>query len=193
MDKLDAVNDILSAIGEPPVTELPSGIPDADLAEDFLDRIERQTQARGWWFNRESLVELEPDVDGHVVLPTDVLKWTPADPDKRFFIRAGRLYDPSEKTDVFTEAIKLNVVYRIEWNDLPQVFTDYTVAFAGRKFQDREFGSSKAHQFEKPDEQRALALLNEEETLQVRANSMRDNMSVAEIANRHHNPSPYNW
>lgn len=193
MDKLDAVNDILSAIGEPPVTELPSGVPDADLAEDFLDRIERKTQARGWWFNRESEVPLEPDADGHVILPTDILRWEPCVPDERYFIRAGRLYSPKEKTDVFAEAIKLNVVYQIEWTDLPLVFQEYAVASAGRKFQDREFGSSKNHQFEVPDEQRALALLNEEETLQVGANSNRDNLSVAEIANRHINPSPYSW
>lgn len=193
MTKLDAVNDILSAIGEPPVDELPSGIPDADLAEDFLDRINRKTQSRGWWFNREDQVALEPDADGHVLVPTDVLRWEPSEPATRYFVRAGRLYDPDTKTDVFSEAVLLDVVYQIQWDDLPQVFTDYVVAATARKFQDRVFGSQKNHQFEKPDEQAALALLNEEEILQTNANSTRDNFSTAEIANRHFNPSPYNW
>jgi len=193
MTKLDAVNDILSVIGEPPVDELPSGIPDADLAEDFLDRIERNTQARGWWFNREDEVALEPDVDGHVLVPSDVLKWEPYEPGTRYYVRAGRLYDPDTKTDVFTEAVKVNVIYRISWDDLPIVFQAYVVAAASRKFQDRVLGSQKNHQFERPDEQAALIQLNEEETLQTKANSMRDNYSVGEIANRHVNPSLYHW
>uniref|UniRef100_UPI0040473467 hypothetical protein n=1 Tax=Shewanella sp. TaxID=50422 RepID=UPI0040473467 len=51
--KLDAVNTMLSSIGEAPVSSLSSGLIEAEIAETILDTIDREVQSMGWHFNTE--------------------------------------------------------------------------------------------------------------------------------------------
>ena len=51
--KLDAVNTILSNIGQSPVVNLTSGNPIVEMAELTLDEISRTVQSDGWVFNTE--------------------------------------------------------------------------------------------------------------------------------------------
>lgn len=52
MDTLDAVNEILEAVGEPPASALDTGgSTDVALAEVFLDRFNLRIQSEGWTFN----------------------------------------------------------------------------------------------------------------------------------------------
>jgi len=46
--KLDAVNTMLSSIGEAPVSSLSSGLIEAEIAETILDTIDREVQSMGW-------------------------------------------------------------------------------------------------------------------------------------------------
>ena len=50
--ELEAVNTILSAIGEAPVNSLTGSLPiDATQAQNLLKEISREIQAAGWHFN----------------------------------------------------------------------------------------------------------------------------------------------
>ena len=51
--KLEAVNIMLSAIGEAPVNRLSSGLVEAETAETILNQINRSVQAEGWHFNKK--------------------------------------------------------------------------------------------------------------------------------------------
>ena len=51
--KLDAVNTMLSAIGEAPVNSLSSGLIEAEIAETILDTVNTEVQSMGWHFNTE--------------------------------------------------------------------------------------------------------------------------------------------
>ena len=56
---LDAVNEILEAIGEPPATTLDTGgTSEVAEAEIFLDRFNKRVQKRGWYVGQEEDVEL---------------------------------------------------------------------------------------------------------------------------------------
>ena len=51
--QLQAVNSMLSTIGEAPVNSLDSGLVDAETAETVLNEVSRDVQSFGWNFNTE--------------------------------------------------------------------------------------------------------------------------------------------
>lgn len=66
--ELDAVNDILASIGEPPVNTL-EGDANADVANArrILNKINRQIQSKGWTFNIEEGTTLQADVFSQMI------------------------------------------------------------------------------------------------------------------------------
>ena len=50
LTKLEAVNMVLDAIGESPVSSLTSGLPDAEAAEAKLDEVRVEILSRGWLY-----------------------------------------------------------------------------------------------------------------------------------------------
>ena len=59
--KIDAVNRILSNIGQSPVTVLDSGNPLVEMAELVLDEISSAVQSEGWMYNTEYAYPFTPD------------------------------------------------------------------------------------------------------------------------------------
>jgi hypothetical protein len=59
--ELEAVNAMLSAIGEQPVTTLATAQPDVAMALNTLRNHARQVQSEGWRFNTEFGFQLSPD------------------------------------------------------------------------------------------------------------------------------------
>mgnify|MGYP000641860562 CR=1 FL=1 len=72
--KLEAVNSMLSTIGEAPVNSLTSGLVDAETAETILNEVSRSVQAHGWNFNSEPDYTVAADIGGNVVLPTEIIR-----------------------------------------------------------------------------------------------------------------------
>jgi hypothetical protein len=77
--KIDAVNQVLSAIGSVGISsdeELEWNV-DAGEADKLVDIMSQQVQTnqgKGWWFNRESFHKLTPDpVTGAVVVPNNTI------------------------------------------------------------------------------------------------------------------------
>lgn len=50
---LEAVNTMLSSIGEAPVNSLASGFEDAELAESIINNVNREVQSKGFVFNTD--------------------------------------------------------------------------------------------------------------------------------------------
>ncbi|MFL1495723.1 hypothetical protein, partial [Pseudomonas antarctica] len=77
-DELSAVNDMLAAIGESPVSSL-EGDPNADVANcrRLLNQVNREVQSKGWAFNIEEDATLTPDsFSGLINYLSDYLKIT---------------------------------------------------------------------------------------------------------------------
>lgn len=72
--KLEAINIMLSSIGESPVNSLTSGLVDAEMAETILNATSRDVQSQGWHFNTEPSYGIVPLASGELLLPANCLK-----------------------------------------------------------------------------------------------------------------------
>lgn len=173
--KLEAVNIMLSTIGESPVNSLSSGLVDAELAETILDATSRAVQSETWHFNRELKVRYSPNLQGEIILPQNILKADgnlDADSINRqtttglpldLVQRGNRMYDKGNHTFKINKAVDLDIVVGLDFDELPEVAKRYITVKAARTFQDRVVGSSTLHGFQEKDEARAYYELKETE------------------------------
>lgn len=139
-DRIAAVNVLLQAIGEAPVSSVEtSEAVDVAAASNCLDEFDRLVQARGWPWNREEGMELSPDSNGHILLPSSCLLMVrayPASGDK-LVERGRKLYNKTEKTYVFTEAVAVDMILKLDWEELPEVIRQFITIWAARQYQGR--------------------------------------------------------
>lgn len=186
--KLDAVNTMLSIIGEPPINSI-SGTARADalIALNILTEVSRETQSAGWHFNTEKEVEFNPDMYGKIALADNIVRVDLEDANESQDIdlvtRGSTLYNRKQRTDVFSGQLKATVVYLLEFEDLPQPARQFIMIRAGRIFGDRMVGSEKHHGFTIQDEFKALGDLKEFEC-DTGDYSIFDNYDVGVIVDR---------
>ena len=138
--ELSAVNSILGAIGQAPVTSLVYDNPEIAFIYNLLRDANVDTQAEGWHFNTELHVRYTPDsVTGKIAIANDVLQldvskgW--ARREYNVVKRGGYLYDKIDHTADFStiESIDLDVVKMYNYEDLPTVFKRYITYRASRQ------------------------------------------------------------
>ena len=161
--KLNAVNTMLSAIGEAPVSSLSSGLVEAEIAESILNTIDREVQSMGWHFNTELNKSFAKTVAGEIILPADILR---ADATLKanapnLVQRGLKMYDRVNHTFIISTDVALDVVIQLIFDDLPEVAKRYIVLRATRIFQDRVVGSNTLHTFQEKDEEQALVQLKD--------------------------------
>ena len=161
--KLDAVNTMLSSIGEAPVSSLSSGLIEAEIAESILNTIDREVQSMGWHFNTELNKSFAQTPAGEILLPADILR---ADATLKanapnLVQRGLKMYDRVNHTFIVGANAALDVVIQLVFDDLPEVAKRYIVLRATRIFQDRVVGSNTLHDFQEKDEQQALVQLKD--------------------------------
>lgn len=183
--KLEAVNIMLSTIGESPVNSLSSGLVDAEMAETILNSVSREVQGQGWNFNREQAFLLGPSLDGEIIVPNNVLRAdATAAPDSLDLVQRGtRMYDKKNHTFKINRDVKLDLVVQLEFEELPEVARRFIAIKASRIFQDRVVGSDTLHGFNQQDEAQALFELKEFES-DVEDFNIMDNYSVARVIDR---------
>ena len=137
--ELSAVNNILGAIGQSPLTTLNFDNPEVSLIYNLLRDANVDTQAEGWHFNTEYHVPYSPDSTTHKIeIGDDVLSIDHHDNQSRrtydFVRRNGFLYDKIDHTDEFESiaSIDLDVVKLHNFEDLPIIFRRYVVYRATR-------------------------------------------------------------
>ena len=137
--ELSAVNSILGAIGQAPVTSINYDNPEISFIYNLLRDANVDTQAEGWHFNTENHVKYSPDsVTGKIAIANDVLQldvshgWTRREYD--VVRRNGYLYDKIDHTDDFSdiESIDLDVIKLQNYEDLPIIFRRYITYRASR-------------------------------------------------------------
>ena len=182
--ELEAVNTMLSTIGESPVNAVEdTGNVDVVIARQILQSVSREVQARGWHFNTEKNYTITPDSAGYLVLPNTVLKVDTVYPDssKDVVVRGSRLYDRENHTYVFTDAVKVDMTILLTFDELPEVARNYVTIRASRIFQERVVGSDTLHAFNSQDEARAMVSLMEYEADTADLNILSGNYSVYRI------------
>ena len=183
--KLDAVNTMLSAIGEAPVNSLSSGLVEAEIAETILNTVDREVQSEGWHFNTEYKRSFAQDTNGEIPLGNDVLRADAhLDANSRDLVQRGlRMYDRKNHTFAIKEAVTLDVVVQLDFEDMPEVAKRYVTLKATRIFQDRVVGSNTLHDFQERDEQMALMQLKEFDA-RTDDNNIFDNYDVFKVIDR---------
>ena len=115
--ELEAVNTILSTIGESPVNSLTGTLPvDANIAKNVLDEISREVQSAGWHWNTHYKVDLTRDSNNKVPVGTDVLR-----------VELNNKYDKSSYDVVQRDSYLYNLAKNSETFD--QDFTDNTIIY----------------------------------------------------------------
>lgn len=143
--ELDAVNDILAAIGESPVSTL-EGDSNADVASArrILQRLNRQIQSRGWTFNIEESAVLTPDVYSNLITyQDDFLRVLSSSGTSAYVNRGGYLYDRTSGTDLFSSSITVNLIRLRDYDEMPECFRTWIVAKAARQFNNSFFGATE--------------------------------------------------
>ena len=140
--ELSAVNSILGAIGQSPVTSISAGSsnPEVSFIYNLLRDSNVDVQSEGWHFNTEKHVPYTPDATtGQIVIGSDILQmdvsqgWT----HRQFDVvkRDGYLYDKFDHTDNWSDytTIDLDVTILFEYEDIPSVFKRYIIARASTR------------------------------------------------------------
>ena len=134
--ELSAVNSILGAIGQSPLTTLNFDNPEVAMIYNLLRDANVDTQAEGWHFNTEKHVKFAIDANGKIAIGNDILSMdlheNQAKRTHDLVRRAGFLYDKIDHTDVFTDDLTLDVVRLYNFEDLPVIFRRYITYRASR-------------------------------------------------------------
>jgi len=183
--KLDAVNTMLSAIGEAPVNSLSSGLVEAEIAETILNTVDREVQSMGWHFNTEYKKSFAQDTNGEIPLGADILRADAhLDANSKNLVQRGlRMYDRKNHTFAIKEAVLLDVVVQLDFEDLPEVAKRYITLKSTRVFQDRVVGSNTLHDFQERDEMTSLMELKEFDA-RSDDNNIFDNYDVFKVIDR---------
>lgn len=156
---LEAVNIMLASIGETPVNRLSSGLVEAETAETILKQTSRSVQAEGWHFNRETTVTVAANLAGEIVLANNTIRADMMEngyKDYDLVQRGNRMYDRKNHTFLIKQPVQLDIVYELNFEDLPAVARRYITVKASRVLQDYLVGSPDMHTIHQEDELKAL-------------------------------------
>lgn len=171
--ELEAVNTMLSGIGEAPVNSLSEVTADVSLARHILNEVSREVQLEGFQWNVEDNYPLTPDIHGLVKLHPSIVRVHFREPsDRELTIRGNQVYDRINHTFTFPQgtAIFCTVTLLLPFEQLPEAARRYTTLKALRIFQERVVGSQVLSQYQQADEARARVQLMGEERRQDRPN-----------------------
>lgn len=169
--ELDAVNQILSSVGQAPVTTLDMKNPEVYITLETLREVNRQVQSEGWTFNTENHVELTRNsVTNKITYPTNALA-VDANEDKyqgKYDIvkRDGFLYDKKEHSYTFTEDLVVDMVWLFSFDDVPKIAQTYITNRAARLASVKLVGDSELYQLLQEQEAQSRVALLEYETNQ---------------------------
>jgi len=168
--ELKAVNQILSSVGQAPVTTLDLVNPEVSIPLDTLRDVSRKVQTEGWSFNTERKHPMNPDPTTHLVdIPNNMLSvdGNTYHLGKYDLVpKNGFLYDRLNHTDKFYDEVKVDVVWFFDFQYLPAAVQEYIIARAARLAAVKMVGDSELNQLLTESEMMARATLMEYECLQ---------------------------
>lgn len=166
--ELEAVNEMLTAIGTTPVESLGlPGLTDASIAQDTLSNVSREVQAQGWWFNTK--YNLTVALSGGWEVPANYLSMRPARGNfttagetKQFVMMEDKLWDLTTNAEIVSGSVKADVIILQQFEDLPQAARRYITVRSARIFQTKVLGSDQLGVFTDAHELEAWGILEEQ-------------------------------
>ena len=167
--ELEAVNTILSTIGEAPLSTLTGSLPvDGTTAKNILNEISREVQSAGWHFNTQYKVDLTRDTTNKVPIGTDVVRVELSNKyDKSSYDvvqRGTYLFNLAKNSETFDQDFTENtLIYLLDFDKLPEQARRYITIRSARVFHDRTLGANTLHKFSSEDEARSLSVMKQAE------------------------------
>ena len=169
--ELEAVNTILSTIGESPLNSLSGSLPvDGTIAKNVLSEVSREVQSQGWHFNTHYKVTLSRDTNNKIPLATNIVR---VEIDQRKYSkvsydivqRNNELYNLAKNEETFdTNFTDATVVYLLPFDEIPEQAKRYITIRSARIFHDRTLGANTIHKFSQEDEAKSLSILKQAES-----------------------------
>lgn len=184
-NKLDAVNEILSAVGSSPVNSLEDGLNvDVLNAVRILDSVSKEIQSRGWDFNIEDSVALLPDDDTNLVpCPNNYLRFVSSG--YKLIRRSGYFFDILSQTNEFPEGLTLDTLVRgLDFEELPEVFRKFITCRAARIFQMRYLTSDDLNKHLMTEESSAYADIIDYDLTTGNYNILNDDQYISQYIQR---------
>mgnify|MGYP000191245973 CR=1 FL=1 len=185
--KLEAVNTMLTAIGEIPVSSITAATTnDVSIAINILEATSREVQSKGWYFNTDLNYTLSPNNSNNIELPANTLRveLEGSSRSNNYVERNRKLYDRYNNTFTITSPVKTSIVWYLEFENIPEVARHYITIRAARIFQDRMLVSAELHKFHEMDELQAYMNLTEAEGDLGRHNILTGNYDVYSTLDR---------
>ena len=161
MSELEAVNLLLSAIGEAAVSSLETATTvEVTQAKKLLSNVNRAAQQKGWHFNTEWDVVLSRDSEDMIPLSESIL--SVYQPGQLMTIRgrSGSMYayDLDNNTFIWTKNLNNAVtITLLDFIDSPNTFRQYVTTRAARIFQEEIIGQVSAETVNRQEEAEAYA------------------------------------
>lgn len=187
--ELQAVNTMLSTIGEAPVNSITGTTTvDVSVAKNILDETSMSIQSQGWNFNTNyEYKSLSLDTNNKIPLPTNCVK-IDANKSNRHLnltIRNGFLYDMEKDTDVFTSVPNsVDIVLVQQFEHLPEYARRYITMKASRRFASRFIGDSQITKLIGQDENEALMAFHQADSQEADVNMLNGDSNTFSIINR---------
>ena len=138
---LEAVNEMLAAVGEAPVNTLENPMnTDVISCIRILNKVNRSEQSRDWSFNQVPQITLNPDVFTNKIPWSDTYLHLKGNTGAIYQNRNGFVYDIQGQTDIFDSSITVEALLLLSFEEMPEVFRDYITAKAALEFQKRFLG-----------------------------------------------------
>lgn len=186
--ELEAVNTMLIGIKEAPVSSLDTAsTDDVVIARQMLRELSREVQSDGWDFNSETEYPLTRNSDGTITVPANVLSLDISQSMAARYditVRGRKVYDKTNHTFTFADDLKVDVVWLLDFEEIPETARRYIALAAAERFQKRMLGSANVDRGLKEDLAMAQAVFMGDEGRRSDDNILDGNWGVAATLNR---------
>lgn len=183
--ELEAVNTLLRAIGESPVSTLTGDVGvDVVTARATLMDVMKAVQTEGWIFNTEHNYPLTRNINKEITIPVNALavdvsrrRYPTIDP----VWRGDKLYDRMNHTYQFEQNLEAKVIFALPFESMPQSARHYVTYRAARKFENNSQGAREMNQYNERDEFIARAQFVDEQADDEDLNFLADSPDFSQL------------
>lgn len=134
MKLLTAINEVLTTIGEHPVTSVENKNPSVSIIKRAIHSENQRLQAMTWWFNTYRTT-LYADSTGRIKLPPETLEWDwedhPSLPRGQYLIDSTQMREDWRELGVTSVTGRITIA--VDFEDLPFSFAQWVTASAAIK------------------------------------------------------------
>jgi hypothetical protein len=178
---VDAVNRILSSIGDSPVNSIedPTNV-NVINAIALLDKINRQEQAKGWSFNSIDSYTLNPDNNTHLINWSSTYLRLKSQNGDRLTRKGAYVYNFTTQSFIFSSNVIVEAILLVDLDDMPEAMKNYIVASASEQFQAKYLGDPNLAEGLLNERKEAWASLQEYE-MEMNDYNMLENAEIVQI------------